>query len=219
MMASPPAAPPFTVELDLPPDFHRLPPPDAAGGADGTDGTDPINAFVRALFPAADADRGRALIDHYTRIAATAAITRAGLVAVCMGRRMDRGGERVTSAVLTVGMAPREGDALVAIEGITAIGRERGPSTVEIVRTNVPAGPAVATIRTRTLRLPAADSPTGEEIRLDIGYVQAFLAVVGHPVLVVLTLMTPTPEDLVDYARLTGTCLSSVRVEPRQEEP
>jgi hypothetical protein len=209
MTASPPVAPLFTVQLDLPPDFHQLPPPDA----------DPINAFVRALFPTADADRGRALIDHYARIAATAATIKAGIVAVCMGRRMDRVGERVTSALLTLGIVPREGDALVAIEGIAAIARERGPSTVEIVRTDVPAGPAVATIRTRTLRLPAADSPTGEEIRLDIGYVQAFLAVVGHPALVVLTLMTPTPEDLVDYARLAGSCLSSIRVEPIQEEP
>jgi hypothetical protein len=212
MTASPPVAPPFAVRLDLPPDFHRLPPPDAGGA-------DPINAFVRALFPAADADRGRALIDHYARIAATAATLKAGIVAVCMGRRMDRVGERVTSALLTVGIVPREGDALVAIEGIAAIARERGPLTVEIVRTDVPAGPAVATIRTRTLRLLAADSPTGEEIRLEIGYVQAFLSVVGHPALVVLTLMTPTPEDLVDYARLTGSCLSSIRVEPMQEEP
>lgn len=195
--------PALGVHLSLPSDFHPIPIPDDGSVPDGP----AVREFVQSVFPLADEELASQLATHFANVVSTQAGTSIDLAALCLGK-LD---ERITGAYLTVSLhAFPLNDVLVQSAPFANVLREGGSSRV--VALDLPAGPAIVSLRLRTLGLP--DSPSGtDDASQDFGLIQIFVQVTDHPALAVITLVTPSVGDLASYARLVGSSAATLRIE------
>ncbi len=209
--------------FDLPDAFTRIPsPPDEA------DETDEWAHFLDEVLPPGEA-AWDAVREQYTAIRRIENLQGVAGTAVCSGEMDDH----LTMAYLTVAFAPsRHGDPLIAAEGLYrtqvnqggpalggagdfdadlpgVAGRLTSPGRL-VLAMDLPAGPAVTVLTRQVVTArPSERDPDG--LRVPIGMAQVFIPAPDRPYVVVLTLMTPTPDDFDDYARAMAAMACTVR--------
>lgn len=146
--------------------------------------------------------------------------------AVCCGEMDDH----LTMAYLTVAFAPSgHDDPIVAAEAIYRVQLEAGRETPDdgaeragsmpgvpgeftspgrlVLAVDLPTGPGVTVLRRQLVTAPPSETyPDG--IELPLGTIQVFIPAPGRSYLVVLTLMTPTPDDFDEYAEAMASTVS-----------
>ena len=186
------------VTLELPPELHEVPVP-----ADPSHDDAVAEQLVAALYPGVGGGREE-LLERYRTAVGT--LRAAGtLVAAVSSTPVDG---QVSGSLLTVDVRPLAGDddPQVAAEGLLAVQRLRVPPPVEVAHLDLPLGPAVLAVHSRTWVL--------DELRVPYSLVELFLPVPPHAVLVVLALHCPVPAHVEHHAALAGSVAASIRLAP-----
>ncbi len=178
------------IEFHLSPDFWVL----------SLDGDPDVRArkhreLVDRLLPGAGPEAMDDALGRFADIAASHEAARAAYAANLVGRL----GERLTIAHFTLTIEPFvEVDPCVAAEAIAAILRAEPDRLRAVKLVSLPSGPAVATEELR-------------ERELTLGQSQVFIKPAGCPGLVVLTMVTPSVQDLTAYTNELAAVAGSLR--------
>jgi hypothetical protein len=183
------------IEFDLSPDFWAVslePDPEVRSREH--------RELVDRLLPDATPERRAEALDWFGQIAAgfeTAGVAHAAHL-------MARVGDRLTIGHFTLAVEPfDEADPQAAAYAIAEI-LSAEPDCARAVRlVSLPCGPAVVTEELRAMEI--------DRIHVPLGQAQVFVKPPTCPGLVVLTMVTPTVQDLTDYTHELAAIAGSLR--------
>lgn len=212
------------VRFQLPDSFVEVPSPD--GGAEAAE---EWSRYLDDVVPVGEGIPSESIKQQYTKMRQLESLQGVVGSAICYGEVDDR----ITLAYLTVAFAPSQhADAVVAAEGIyrtqVELGGEgrsaggddsgvrSGACTSEqtspgrlVQAVDLPVGPAVTVLTRQVMSAPPTQHyPDGIEV--PSGMIQVFVPAPGRSYVLLLTLMTPTPDDLDDYAVLMADMAATI---------
>lgn len=170
-----------------------------------------------------------ALRDQYTAVRTIEGLNGVVGAAVCIAEVEDR----FSMGYLTVSfVASRHTDPVSAAEGIYRVQTDRGGPGLSgagpfdsgrpgvtgeftspgrlVLAAELPVGPAVAVLTRQVVAAPPSDLYP-DEVQVRVGMAQVFVPAPGRPFVAVLTLVSPTPQDFDEYARVLGEMACTVR--------
>ncbi|MEU7229917.1 hypothetical protein [Streptomyces chrestomyceticus] len=159
---------------------------------------------------ASGTDFQRQTVSHwYQQIAEAVAQDGALEAAFCILRN----GDRITTATLAITAEPLEAEPDVSVTLAGLVEALSAGASKEVMRVDTEAGPAVVALSSLRMTTPAPEGEDpGQGGSLDLAQVVAYLPCPIVSQLLVLTLCTPTIEDLPDYVGLLAQVTDTVQV-------